>query len=106
LMIGFFWPETSVWNFRTVAEVAFLGLATALAYVFWDLSMRTGNLVLVAASSYLTPLFSTVVSCLYLGVQPRVGLWLGCGVIIAGSFLSWLSIRPAEFVDSPANHLN
>jgi drug/metabolite transporter (DMT)-like permease len=96
LLIGFFWPESGTWNLRTVIEVASLGLATALAYVFWDLSMRAGNMVLVAASSYLTPLFSTIVSCLYLGVRPGSNLWLGCAIIIAGSFLSWFSIRPAE----------
>jgi drug/metabolite transporter (DMT)-like permease len=96
LLIGFFWPETSFWNFRAIAEVVFLGLATALAYVFWDLSMRAGNMVLVAASSYLTPLFSTIVSCIYLGVRPGGGLWLGCAIIIAGSFLSWFSIRSVE----------
>jgi drug/metabolite transporter (DMT)-like permease len=96
LLIGFFWRETSAWNLKTVAEVAFLGLATALAYVFWDLSMRAGKMVFVAASSYLTPLFSTIVSCLYLGVRPGPGLWLGCAVIIAGSFLSWLSVHPAD----------
>ena len=96
LLISFFWPETSVWSLRTAIEVASLGLATALAYVFWDISMRAGNMVLVAASSYLTPLFSTIVSCLYLGVRPGLALWLGCAIIIAGSFLSWLSIHPAE----------
>jgi drug/metabolite transporter (DMT)-like permease len=95
-LIGLFWPETGIWSIRTGIEVAFLGLATALAYVFWDMSMRAGNMVFVAASSYLTPLFSTIVSCLYLGVRPGTGLWLGCAIIIGGSFLSWLSVRPAE----------
>jgi drug/metabolite transporter (DMT)-like permease len=97
-MIGLLWPETGVWSARTVIEVAFLGLATALAYVFWDMSMRAGDMVLVAASSYLTPLFSTIVSCIYLGVRPGLGLWLGCAIIIAGSFLSWLSIRPTKTI--------
>lgn len=96
LLIGFFWPESGSWSLKTAVEVAFLGLATALAYVFWDLSMRAGKMVLVAASSYLTPLFSTIVSCIYLGVRPGSGLWLGCAILIAGSFLSWFSIRPAE----------
>ena len=101
-LISLFWPETGVWNLKTVIEVAFLGLATALAYVFWDISMRAGNMVLVAASSYLTPLFSTIVSCIYLGVRPGLGLWLGCAIIIAGSFLSWFSIRPANEGKLPA----
>jgi drug/metabolite transporter (DMT)-like permease len=63
--------------------------------VFWDIAMREGDLVLVASCSYLTPFFSTVVSCIYLRVWPGPSLWLGCLLIIAGSFLSWRSIRPA-----------
>jgi drug/metabolite transporter (DMT)-like permease len=88
-------PEATAWTVRAVIEAGFLGLATALGYLFWDLAMRGGDLVLVAACSYLTPFFSTVVSCLYLGVLPGLDLWLGCLLIIAGSFLSWRSIHPA-----------
>lgn len=86
-------PEATIWTTRAAVEVGCLGLATALGYLFWDLAMRAGDLVLVAACSYLTPFFSTVVSCLYLGVLPGLSLWLGCLLIIAGSFLSWRSIR-------------
>jgi len=96
LLIGLFWPETGVWSARTAVEVAFLGIATALAYVFWDSSMRAGNMVLVAACSYLTPLFSTIVSSVYLGVKPGLSLWLGCAILVAGSFLSWFSVHPAD----------
>jgi drug/metabolite transporter (DMT)-like permease len=75
-----------------VAEVALLALGTALAYVFWDVAMRRGDIVLVASCSYLTPFFSTLVSCVYLGVLPGMGVWLGCLLIVAGSFWSWRSI--------------
>jgi drug/metabolite transporter (DMT)-like permease len=95
-------PEGATWSIRVVAEVAMLALATGLAYVFWDLAMRAGDVVLVAACSYLTPFFSTVVSCLYLRVQPGLSLWLGCVLIIAGSFLSWRSIRPATAGSPPS----
>jgi drug/metabolite transporter (DMT)-like permease len=87
-------PEAGVWGIRVAAEVAVLALATATAYVFWDVAMREGDVVLVASCSYLTPFLSTVVSCLYLGVWPGLTLWLGCLLIIAGSILSWWSVRP------------
>jgi drug/metabolite transporter (DMT)-like permease len=80
---------------HVMAEIAFLALATALAYVFWDIAMRDGDVVLVASCSYLTPFFSTVVSCVYLSVWPGPSLWVGCLLIIVGSFLSWRSIYPA-----------
>ena len=87
-------PEVSVVNPRVLGEVAFLASATALGYLFWDIAMRKGNQMLVAACSYLTPFFSTVVSSIYLRVVPTVSLWLGCALIIAGSVLSWRSVRP------------
>jgi drug/metabolite transporter (DMT)-like permease len=62
----------------------------------WDNAMRKGNIVLVAAASYLTPLFSTIVSCLYLAVVPGAKLWVGCGVLVLGSVLSWQSISSAS----------
>ena len=86
-------PEEGAWNVRVVAEVTLFGLATSLTYVFWDIAMRKGDIVLVASCSYFTPLLSTMVSCIYLQVMPGISLWVGCILIIAGSFLSWRSIE-------------
>ncbi len=87
-------PETGVLSLHVAIEVAFFALATGLGYIFWDVAMRKGDIVFVAACSYLTPLFSTVVGCLYLGVTPGIKLWIGCLLIIGGSVLSWRSISP------------
>jgi drug/metabolite transporter (DMT)-like permease len=84
--------EEGCWRARTCAETVFLGLVTWVAYRLWDVAMRTGNLILVAACSYLTPLFSTIVTCLYLGVEPGQRLWLGCVLIVSGSLMTWRSI--------------
>jgi drug/metabolite transporter (DMT)-like permease len=85
-------PEDSAWSVRVVVEIAFLGTATALAYLFWDLAMRRGDIVFVASCSYLTPFLATAAGCAYLWVVPGIKLWLGCLLIIGGSFLSWRSI--------------
>ncbi|OGV67831.1 MAG: hypothetical protein A3K19_28640 [Lentisphaerae bacterium RIFOXYB12_FULL_65_16] len=84
--------EPTHWTARGVAEVAFLGGATALGYALWDLAMRKGDVVFVAACSYLTPLLSTLVACCYLRIMPGTSLAIGCLLIIAGSFLSWRSV--------------
>lgn len=88
-------PATAAaaWTAGTAAEVAVLATATALAYLCWDIAMRKGNMVTVVSFSYLTPFFSTVVSCLYLHVLPGARLWAGCLLIIAGSLLTKHSIR-------------
>ncbi len=92
LLICFFLDEPREWNRRSLAESLFLGIATYGAYMLWDYAMRRGNIVTVAAASYLTPFFSTIVSCLYLAVVPGARLWVGCGVLILGSILSWKSV--------------
>jgi drug/metabolite transporter (DMT)-like permease len=91
-VLGLFRGGPCSWSGRAVAEVAALAVATSLAYFLWDVAMRRGDLVLVTAWSYLTPLLSTAVSCALLGVVPGLSLWLGCVAIVAGSFLSWRSV--------------
>jgi drug/metabolite transporter (DMT)-like permease len=81
--------EPATWTLRTVAEVGCMGLTVVLSYAAWDRSMRRGNIRLVSACSYLTPLFSTLFSCLYLHVVPGISLWLGSLAIVLGSLLSW-----------------
>jgi drug/metabolite transporter (DMT)-like permease len=88
----FLYPEDGLWTIQAAGEVLFLGLVTVMAYLLWDRAMRKGDVVLVAAFSYLTPLFSTIVSCLYLGISAGISLWIGCIMIIAGSIFSWISI--------------
>jgi drug/metabolite transporter (DMT)-like permease len=84
--------ESPVWSVRPVGEAVVLAIMTVLAYALWDTAMRRGNLLLVVVCSYLTPLLSTCVSCVYLGVEPGWRLWLGCLVLVAGSFMTWLSV--------------
>jgi len=96
VLICCFFDEPRQWSGRAVAESLFLGVATYAAYALWDNAMRRGRVVAVAAGSYLTPLFSTIVSCLYLAVVPGVQLWVGCAVLILGSVVSWQSVSTAS----------
>jgi drug/metabolite transporter (DMT)-like permease len=92
-LLHLLFPEDGAWSVRVVVEIALLGGATALAYLFWDIAMRKGDVVLVASFSYLTPFFATAFGCAYLWVMPGAMLWLGCFFIIGGSFLSWRSVE-------------
>lgn len=84
--------EPAGWGLRSFGEVLGLAGATALSYILWDVAMRKGNLLLVAAMSYFTPLLSTVLSCAYLRVSPGPGLWIGCVLLVCGSILTWHSM--------------
>ena len=96
LALRLLFPEDGSWTVQAVAEAVGLGVVTVLAYVCWDIAMRKGDVVLVAACAYLTPFLSTLVTCVYLGSRPGPVLWLGCGLIVAGSFLSWLSVSASR----------
>ncbi|MHB8972527.1 MAG: aromatic amino acid DMT transporter YddG [Pirellulaceae bacterium] len=85
-------PEPRVWSARSGIEAITLGAVTYVAYGLWDIAMRRGNIVFVAAASYFTPLLSTVASCLYLWIVPEPQLWWGCVLLIAGSALSWSAV--------------
>jgi drug/metabolite transporter (DMT)-like permease len=84
--------EDSSWQVRTIVEVLFMGAATTLGYVLWDGAMRKGDVVLVAACSYLTPLLSVLFSSAYLNLKPDRSVWLGCLFIVIGSLVSWASV--------------
>lgn len=84
--------ESGAWTARATGEALFLGTVTALAYALWEWAMQKGNLPLVAAASYATPLLSTLVSCAYLRVAPGPQLWAGCLLLAAGSLLTWWSV--------------
>lgn len=81
-------------SLRSICELAYFTLfPTMLAYVFWDAAMRKGNVVLIVSLSFLTPLMSTAISCLYLGVPMHRDLWIASGLIIAGAFICKRSVH-------------
>lgn len=96
--------EQPRWSGRTALELVYAGLFPGLlAYTFWEAGMRRGRIALIVAASYVTPLLSTIISCLYLGVPMGAGLWVACGLVVVGAVLSSLAIQPARPAARPAN---
>ena len=86
-------PEESTWSARALGELAFLAIGPNLAYVFWEMATRRGDIAIVASASYFTPLLSTFVSVLYLDVPAGARLWIGCALVIAGAVACQRSMR-------------
>ncbi|MBW1649810.1 MAG: aromatic amino acid DMT transporter YddG [Deltaproteobacteria bacterium] len=95
-IIGLLITEKNQFEVKTAAEIIMFGLITVCSYVFWDMAMQQGEIILVASCSYFIPFFSTVVSCIYLKTIPGINVWSGCVFIIAGSLLSWHSVVGKE----------
>lgn len=106
LFLRLFFREETGWTARAFGELAYMALLpTLLAYAFWEHACRRGNIMLVAALSYATPLLSTGISCIYLGVAAGPRLWAGCGLVVAGAVVCRLSV-PAGSTASSGRHGN
>jgi drug/metabolite transporter (DMT)-like permease len=79
------YPEAAQPRGAVLWEVGFMAFSSNLAYGFWEHAMRKGNVILVVSASYFTPLLSTVVSSLYLGVGVGLRLWIACTLVVAGA---------------------
>ncbi len=93
LMRPAFAEHAIVLSRRTIIEAVAMALFTALAYVWWDVAMRRGKVVIVASVSYATPLLSVLVSCAYLAVAPDPRVWFAGAMIVAGSLASGRAVR-------------
>lgn len=79
-------PEVSTFSLPTLAKLGYMSLCPAfLAYTFWDLGTRKGQMIWLAALSYLTPLLSTLISVVVLRATPSPMLWLAAGMIVVGA---------------------
>jgi drug/metabolite transporter (DMT)-like permease len=86
--------ERTQWTTQSVIELAYMAVfPSIIGYALWDTAMRRGNMILVASLSYLTPLLSIIIGSLYLGVGTGWYLWVGCLLVIAGSFTCKLSVE-------------
>jgi len=84
------------WSLAVLGPLLFLALGPGLlAYVLWDVAVRRGNVTLCAIAAYATPLLSTAITCILLGVLPGAKLWIGCGLVVIGAVLCRIGVRDA-----------
>jgi drug/metabolite transporter (DMT)-like permease len=69
-------------------------LVGLVAVVLWSASVA--NLTVLAAMSYFTPVFSTLLASLWLGVRPGPSFWQGVVMVVAGSLMCWWSTRRGQ----------
>ena len=99
-LMRIFIPETSSLNVSGGFQLAYMVVfPTILAYVFWDSAMRKGQIILVVSLSYFTPLLSTLVSSLKLGIPLSPILLVSAIFIILGAVICRLAISTQESVE-------
>lgn len=81
-------PDWTAW-----AELAYIGVVFALSYACWETGIQKGNMILLAAISYFTPVFSMLFMCAWLKTMPTPGFWIGVAFVVAGSLVCWTATR-------------
>ncbi len=81
------------WSWGTAAQVLAIGALTALGYGCWEHGIQRGNLAVMAAGSYFTPVLSSLWASVWLAVQPGLPFWQGVVLVTAGSLVCWAATR-------------
>ena len=83
--------ETIVPTFMESLAVLGLGLGpTGIAFFVWDYAMKKGDIKLIGALSYATPLLSTLLLVVFGRSNPSQTVWIACILIVFGSVVSAL----------------
>ncbi|MFC2133080.1 aromatic amino acid DMT transporter YddG [Bacteroidota bacterium] len=94
IIVRLFVVEESFWDAESIGSLIYMSIfPTFLGYQFWDKAMQKGDMILVASFSYFTPVLATIFSCIYLDLNCGWMLWIGCGLVLAGSIISKLSVK-------------
>lgn len=72
-----------------IVSVATGAVAMGAAYAAWTYGMSRGNITILAAASYFTPVLSCLFGVFWLGADLYSSFWVGVGLVVAGSLLSW-----------------
>ena len=81
------------WSWSVVLQVLAIGACTALGYGCWEYGIQRGNLAVMAAGSYFTPVLSALWASVWLAVQPGLAFWQGVVLITVGSLVCWWATR-------------
>ena len=81
------------WSWGMAAQVLAVGALTALGYSCWEHGIQRGNLAVMAAGSYFTPVLSALWASVWLAVQPGLPFWQGVILVTLGSLVCWAATR-------------
>ena len=74
---------------RGLLSVLFGGIAIGVAYAAWTHGMSKGNITVLAAASYFTPVLSCVFAIFWINAELDSSFWSGVALVVIGSLLCW-----------------
>ncbi len=88
--------STLVFTVPAILNLALTGVVMGSGYALWNVAILRGNMVLLATLSYFTPVISTLLSSLILGVALGLSFWQGVIMVTMGSLICWWATRERQ----------
>ena len=82
-----------VFSWPVIVKLIALSIALGLGYAAWNVGILHGNVSLLAAASYFTPVLSSALAAVLLSAALSWSFWQGAGMVCAGSLLCWQATR-------------
>lgn len=88
--------STLVFTVPATLNLALTGVVMGSGYALWNVAILRGNMVLLATLSYFTPVISTLLSSLILGIALGLSFWQGVIMVTMGSLICWWATRERQ----------
>lgn len=85
-------PEM-VFSVPVVMKLLMCGVALGFGYAAWNIGILHGNVTVLAAVSYFTPVLSAALAAIMLSSPLSFSFWQGALMVCAGSLLCWYATR-------------
>jgi drug/metabolite transporter (DMT)-like permease len=88
--------ETTAWPATPREWLAVLGLGLGpmgIAFFFWDVGMKKGDVSLLGVASYSAPVLSTLVLVAAGYAEPSATLLISCALIVGGAVIATVPLR-------------
>ncbi len=82
-----------VFSWPVSIKLLTVAVALGLAYAAWNVGILHGNVSLLAAASYFTPVLSSALAAILLSAALSWSFWQGAGMVCLGSLLCWYATR-------------
>ena len=96
-VIACFVDEPRAFSWNLIGQILYAGIIVgSLANVWWNLSIKKGNMLLVVLASNFLPIISTVMTSFMLGVGLTVPILIGSALVVIGTMWSKVCFKKFE----------
>ena len=82
-----------VFSIHATITLVLAGIVVGCGYALWNQAIIGGNLMLLGTLSYFTPVFSAIISALYLSITLSASFWQGVIMVTGGSLVCYFVTR-------------